>query len=48
MAIFDFKGIRIAAMATVMPSTEVRPDDFKEQFGVEEVEKFKRMTGVIT
>ena len=33
MAIFNFQGIRIAGMATVMPSHEVRPDDFKEQFG---------------
>ena len=48
MAIFNFKGIRIGAIATAMPSTEVRPDDFKEQFGDEEVEKFKKMTGVIT
>ena len=48
MAIFNFQGIRIAAMATAMPTHEVRPDDFKEQFGDEEVEKFKKMTGVIT
>ena len=48
MAIFNFNGIRIAAMATAMPSHEVRPDDFKEQFGEEEVEKFKKMTGVIS
>ncbi len=48
MAFFNFKGIRISAMATAMPSKEVRPDDFKEQFGEEEVEKFKKMTGVIS
>lgn len=48
MAIFNFKGIRIAAMATAMPTNEVRPDDFKEQFGEEEVEKFKKMTGVVS
>lgn len=48
MAIFNFNGIRIAAMATAMPSHEVRPDDFKEQFGEEEVEKFKKMTGVVS
>lgn len=48
MAIFNFKGIRVAAMATAMPNNEVRPDDFKEQFGDEEVEKFKKMTGVIS
>ena len=48
MAIFNFQGIRIAAMATAMPTHEVRPDDFKEQFGDEEVEKFKKMTGVIS
>ena len=39
MAIFNFQGIRIAAMATAMPSTEVRPDDFKDHVGEEEVEK---------
>ena len=48
MAIFNFIGIRIAAMATAMPNNEVRPDDFKEQFGDEEVEKFKKMTGVVS
>ena len=48
MAIFNFIGIRIAAMVTAMPSNEVCPDNFKEQFGVEEVEKFKKMTGVIS
>lgn len=48
MAIFDFKGIRVAAMATAMPTYEVRTDDFKEQFGEEEVEKFRKMTGVNT
>ncbi len=48
MATFSFKGIRIVAMATAMPSNEVRPDDFKDLFGEEEVEKFKKMTGVIS
>lgn len=48
MAIFNFSGVRIVAMATAMPSKEVRPDDFKEQFGEEEVEKFKKMTGVLS
>ena len=35
-------------MACAMPSHEVKPDDFKEQFGEEEVEKFKKMTGVLS
>ena len=48
MAIFDFRGIRVVAMATAMPTHEVRPDDFKNEFGEEEVEKFKKMTGVIS
>ena len=48
MAVFNHSGIRIAAMATAMPTKEVRPDDFKDQFGEEEVEKFKKMTGVIS
>ena len=48
MAIFNFKGIRIAAMDTAMPRKEVRPDDFKEQFGEDVLENFKKMTGVIS
>jgi 3-oxoacyl-[acyl-carrier-protein] synthase-3 len=48
MAIFSFSGIRVAAMAAAMPTNEVRPDDFKVQFGEEEVEKFKKMTGVVS
>ncbi len=48
MAIFNFKGVRVEAMATAMPTHEVRPDDYKDEFGEEEVEKFKKMTGVVS
>lgn len=33
-------------MATAIPKNIIRPDDFKEKFGEEEVEKFKQMTGI--
>lgn len=46
MAIFKFDGIRISGMACAIPKNVIRPDDFKEKFGEEEVEKFKQMTGI--
>lgn len=46
MAIFKFENIRISGMACAIPKNVIRPDDFKEKFGVEEVEKFKQMTGI--
>lgn len=33
-------------MACAIPKNVIRPDDFKKKFGVEEVEKFKQMTGI--
>lgn len=47
MALFTFKNIKISGMATAIPKIIIRPDDFKKQFGEEEVEKFKQMTGII-
>lgn len=46
MAIFKFEGIGITGMACAIPKNVIRPDDFKEKFGEEEVEKFKQMTGI--
>lgn len=46
MALFKFDGIRISGMACAIPKNVIRPDDFKEKFGEEEVEKFKQMTGI--
>lgn len=46
MAIFVFDKIKIAGMACAIPKNVIRPDDFKEKFGEEEVEKFKQMTGI--
>lgn len=47
MAFFKFTNIRISGIACAIPKNIIRPDDFKSQFGEEEVEKFKQMTGVI-
>ena len=47
MAIFHFNNIRISGMACAIPKNVIRPDDFKDRFGEEEVEKFKQMTGII-
>lgn len=40
MAIFHFNNIRILGIACAIPKNIIRPDDFKEKFGYEEVEKF--------
>lgn len=47
MAFFKFTNIRISGIACAIPKNIIRPDGFKSQFGEEEVEKFKQMTGVI-
>ena len=46
MAYFQFNNIKIAGVACAVPSNEVTSDSYKIQFGEEEVEKFKSMTGV--
>ena len=46
MAIFRFNNIKISGMACAIPRNVIRPDDFKDKFGNEEVEKFKQMTGI--
>lgn len=46
MAFFDFDDIHVAGIACAVPSNVVTSDSFKDQFGDEEVEKFKAMTGV--
>ena len=46
MAQFKFDNIKISGMACAIPKNIIRPDDFKSQFGEEEVEKFKQMTGI--
>lgn len=47
MALFKFNNIKISGMACAIPKNVIRPDDFKEKFGDEEVEKFKQMTGIV-
>lgn len=46
MAYFKFNNIKVAGIACAVPSNEVTSDSYKPQFGDEEVEKFKTMTGV--
>ena len=46
MAFFHFDNISVAGIACAVPSNEVTSDSYKPQFGDEEVEKFKEMTGV--
>ncbi len=46
MAFFNFDNISVAGIACAVPSNEVTSDSYKSQFGDEEVEKFKAMTGV--
>ncbi|MBD5310872.1 MAG: ketoacyl-ACP synthase III [Bacteroides sp.] len=46
MAFFRFDNIKVTGIACAVPSNEVSSDSYKSQFGDEEVEKFKIMTGV--
>jgi 3-oxoacyl-[acyl-carrier-protein] synthase-3 len=46
MALFNFQGIKIAGIASAVPSEIVKVDSFEKQFGKETVEKFQEMTGV--
>lgn len=46
MAIFNFERIKITGMATAIPKNVIKPDNFKDKFGEDEVEKFKQMTGI--
>lgn len=46
MAFFHFDNIVVAGIACAVPSHKVTSDSYKQQFGDEEVEKFKTMTGV--
>ena len=46
MAFFNFEGIKIAAVASAVPSTVVKVTDFASQFGEETVAKFSESTGV--
>ncbi len=47
MAYFNFHNIKITGIACAIPKNIIRPDDFKKKFGDEEVEKFKKMTGIV-
>lgn len=46
MALFEHKNIRIAGIACAVPKNVIHPEDYEDVFGVEEVSKFKEMTGI--
>lgn len=46
MAIFQFNNIKITGIAGAVPTNIVKPTDFVDVFGAEEVNKFMEMTGV--
>lgn len=46
MAYFHYNNISVAGIACAVPSNEVTSDSYKPQFGNDEVDKFKSMTGV--
>lgn len=46
MAIFEFKNIKIAGIASAVPTKVVKTDDYRDVFGKESIEKFKRLSGV--
>lgn len=46
MAFFKYNNIKVAGIACAVPSNIVTSDSYKGQFGEDEVDKFKIMTGV--
>ncbi|MDC0298108.1 ketoacyl-ACP synthase III [Akkermansiaceae bacterium] len=46
MAIFNFIGIKVSGISTVVPKQVVLTESYKETFGSEEVDKFMKMTGI--
>lgn len=46
MAYFSFNNIRVAGIASCVPTNCVKTESYKPTFGDEEVEKFMNMTGV--
>lgn len=46
MPFFEFKNIKISALAGAVPKNIVKSTDFNDKFGAEAVEKFVEMTGV--
>ena len=46
MAVFKFCNVKIGGMACAVPKNVVCPEDYKDVFGEEEVNKFTEMTGI--
>ena len=47
MPFFTFHNIRIRAVCSCVPKKVVKVDSFKDRFGEEAVDKFKKMTGIV-
>ena len=46
MATFNFNGIKVSGISTVVPKQVVPTESYKETFGGDEVDKFMKMTGI--
>lgn len=46
MPYFSFNNIKIAGVASAVPTTVVKVDSFADQYGQETIEKFKESTGI--
>ena len=46
MAFFHFDSVRIAGVASAVPTKRVKVESFTERFGQDTVERFSKMTGV--
>ncbi|NQU85273.1 MAG: ketoacyl-ACP synthase III [Mariniphaga sp.] len=47
MPFFSYKNIKISGISTVVPKNVVKTESFKPTFGIDEVEKFIKMTGIL-
>lgn len=46
MAYFSYRGIKISGIASAVPTKVVKVDDYIPKFGVEAIERYKKMTGI--
>lgn len=46
MAFFNYNGIKIAGIASAVPTKVVQVDDFIPKFGADVIERYKKMTGI--
>jgi 3-oxoacyl-[acyl-carrier-protein] synthase-3 len=46
MAFFTFENIKVSGISAVIPKNVVKTESYKDVFGVDEVDKFMKMTGI--